>query len=210
MRLYRLGVLEPGAGAGCTSGDNWRVVDESVAIGLARNGDGDAFATLVTRYQDLAFRTAYLITGDATEAEDAAQSAFVKAYFGLRAFDSARPFRPWLMTIVANEARNKRTAASRHRTVDLAALEGFEPVSADTQPDEAAVAALAAEHLVDMINRLREEDRAIIAMRYFLDLTEVELAAALDCPRGTVKSRLSRAMDRLRGMLIEDGGDGSG
>ena len=104
-------------------------MDEEVAIERSRGGDGDAFTTLVTRYQDLAFRTAYVITGDAAEAEDAAQSAFVKAYFALPSFDIDRSFRPWLMTIVANEARNRRTAASRHPTIDLSAIAEFHPAT---------------------------------------------------------------------------------
>ena len=156
------------------------------------------------QYQDLAFRTAWMITGDAAEAEDAAQSAFVKAYFALSRFRSGAPFRPWLLQIVANEARNRRTAANRHPTVDLAAITDRPAPNGDQSPEQAAIAADQRARLVEALNQLREEDRAIIAYRYLLDLTEAEMASALDCPRGTVKSRLSRALDRLRAQLVAE------
>lgn len=164
----------------------------------ARRGNPEAYAELVRRYQQLAFRTAYLITGDAAEAEDAAQEAFVKAYLALGRFRTGAPFRPWLLTIVANEARNRRKAAGRR--VNLALRASLDRPSGDAAPSP-EVAALAAERqsaLLDALSGLREDDRLVIAYRYFLDLSESEMAAALDCPKGTVKSRLSRAMVRLR------------
>jgi RNA polymerase sigma factor (sigma-70 family) len=162
----------------------------------------------VRRYQDLAFRTAYVITGDAAEAEDAAQSGFVKAYFALPRFRPEAPFRPWLLQIVANEARNRRTAASRHPTVDLAAIGDRPAANGEASPELAAVAGDERRRLVEAINQLREEDRAVIVARYFLDLNEAEMAALLDCPRGTVKSRLSRALGRLRETMLAAGQTG--
>lgn len=153
------------------------------------------------RYQDLAYRAAYVITGDAGEAEDAAQSAFVKAYFALDRFRPGAPFRPWLLTIVANEARNRRTAASRHPTVALDAAE--RAVSRDPTPEADAMAADQRRRLVAALNDLREEDRTIIVYRYLLELSEAEMASALGCRRGTVKSRLSRALGRMRRQLTE-------
>ena len=77
-------------------------------VALARRGDGDAYASLVRAHSDIAFRTAMLITQDAAEAEEAAQDAFVKAWRTLGRFREGEPWRPWLLTIVANEARNRR------------------------------------------------------------------------------------------------------
>ena len=153
-------------------------------------------------YQDLAFRTAWVITGDAPEAEDAAQSAFVKAYFALGRFRSGAPFRPWLLQIVANEARNRRAAASRHPTIALDAIADEAAADGEPSPEAIAVASDERARLLDVLNHLREEDRAIIAYRYLLELSEAEMAAALGCRRGTVKSRLSRAMGRLREQMI--------
>jgi len=175
-----------------------RPLEENALAERARRGDIDAFEDLVRRYQQVAFRTAYLISGDAAEAEDAAQEGFVKAYRALDRFRPGAPFRPWLLQIVANEARNRRKAAARRR--DLAARASLVRPSGDAAPSPEA-AALAAEQqqaLLRALDALREEDRLVIACRYFLDLSEAEMAAVLGCPRGTVKSRLSRALARLR------------
>src|SRR5687767_15772453 len=117
---------------------------------------------LVERYQQIAFRTAYLIAGDASEAEDAAQEAFVKAYRALDRFRDHTPLRPWLLTIVANEARNPRKASTRRAVLALrAAASPVGPASGDAAPSpEAAV--LAAEpraRLVDAMSTLRDEER---------------------------------------------------
>ena len=163
------------------------------------------------RYQDVAFRTAYLVAGEAAEAEDAAQEALVKAYYALGRFRSGAPFRPWLLTIVANEARNRRVAAGRR--AQLAARASVAPTGAGTEPLPEA-SALAGEErtvLLRALNVLREEDRRAIACRYFLDLSEAETAATLGCAPGTIKSRLSRALGRHRLVLTQaTGGPWSG
>ena len=178
-------------------------LDEPDAIDRATRGDAAAFEHLVRSHQDLAFRTAYLITGDPAEAEDAAQTGFVKAYDALRAgrFRPGAPFRPWLLRIVANEARNRRTAAARRPTTTLSALGDLPMSDPAPGPEAEAVANDQRRSLIDAINHLREEDRAVLTYRYVLELSEAEMAAALGCRRGTVKSRLSRALGRLRGQL---------
>src|SRR2546423_14887385 len=82
----------------------------------AKNGDVNAYEALVQHYQELAFRVAYQVTGNAADAEDAAQEGFVNAYYALSRFRAGAPFKPWLCRIVANEARNRRTSAQQ-RTV---------------------------------------------------------------------------------------------
>lgn len=161
------------------------------------------------QFQDLAFRTAYVITGDAAEAEDAAQSAFVKAYFALGRFRAGAPFRPWLLQIVANEARNRRTAASRHPTLTLEATAELSTGDGDQSPEALAMANDERSRLVDALNQMREEDRTVIVYRYLLELSEIEMAHALGCRRGTVKSRLSRALDRMRAQMTTHDLDGS-
>lgn len=160
----------------------------------------DAYGELVTRYQGLAERTAYVITRDAAVAEDAAQEAFIKAYYALGRFRSGAPFRPWLLRIVANEAINRRNAAARRPTVDLLAATPY-VANEDPSPEERAIAGERRERLLSALNDLREDDRIVIAYRYFFDLSEAEMAEALGVARGTVKSRLSRAIGRLRGRL---------
>jgi RNA polymerase sigma factor (sigma-70 family) len=170
-----------------------RVLDEDDLIAQARRGDAAAYSTLVRRHQDVAFRTAMLITGHAQDAEDAAQEAFVKAWRALGRFRAGEPLRPWLLTIVANEARNRRRAAGRREHLALRAAAAL-PAAAGEPP----AAALDRDELAAAIGRLRDDDRVVIGCRYLLDLSETETAAALGVARGTVKSRLSRALDRLR------------
>ena len=164
----------------------------------ARRGDQDAYGDLVTRYQALAARVAYVITANASEAEDVTQDAFVKAYYALDRFREGAPFRPWLLRIVANEAKNRKAAASRRPTVELTVAADRTSGETALSPEDAAVASDVRAGLLAAINRLREDDRLVLSYRFFFDLSESEMAVALGIARGTVKSRLSRAMTRLR------------
>jgi RNA polymerase sigma-70 factor (ECF subfamily) len=175
--------------------------DESALVERAMDGDVAAFEQLVLRYQRLATRTAYVVLGSATEAEDAAQDAFVKAYYALGRFRSGAPFRPWLLRIVANEARNRRVSASRRQKLALRAAVLDRANDTVPSPEAGALASEREQELLDALNGLRDDDRLVIACRYFLDLTEAETAATLGWPKGTVKSRLSRALGRLRASL---------
>jgi RNA polymerase sigma factor (sigma-70 family) len=174
---------------------------EAELVERARRGDHTAYGDLVRLHQDVLFRTAYLICGSAADAEDAAQEALVRAYRALPRFRAGSPFRPWLLAIVANEARNRRRSAGRRAALLLRAQDealAAPTAAAGPSPEGAALAREERIALLDAVDGLREEDRLIIACRLLLDLGEAETAAVLDLPRGTVKSRLSRALDRLR------------
>jgi RNA polymerase sigma factor (sigma-70 family) len=175
-----------------------RPQDESELVERARRGDERAYEELVRLHQGIAYRTAYLVAGSAADAEDAAQDAFIKAYRALGRFRRGAPFRPWLLQIVANEARNRRRAAGRRAGLALRAAGENPSGGAAPSPEGTMLAGEERERLLAAINGLREEDRLVIAGRYFLDLSEEETAAALDWRRGTVKSRTSRALARLR------------
>jgi RNA polymerase sigma-70 factor (ECF subfamily) len=204
---------EPAAARGCTCGEDpiwWRgrPLEDAALIARAKAGDAASYETLVRRYQEIAFRTAYLIAGNAAEAEDAAQEGFVKAFYALDRFRDGTPLRPWLLTIVANEARNRRKASTRRANLAHALRAAGEassvgPAAGDAAPSpEAAV--LAAElrgALLSALRTLRDEERLALECRYFLDLSEAEMAQVLGCPRGTVKSRLSRGLAHLREWL---------
>jgi RNA polymerase sigma-70 factor (ECF subfamily) len=185
-----------------------RPLDETELVVRARAGDGDAYEELVRLHQGIAFRTAYLVAGNESDAQDAAQEAFVKAHSALGRFRPGAPFRPWLLAIVANEARNRRRSAGRREALAIRAAGSAASGDAAPSPEAALLSAERRDALVAAVNRLREEDRLAIACRYFLDLSEEEMVAALGWKRGTVKSRLSRALDRLRGELGEEGVDG--
>ncbi|HEX2044275.1 MAG TPA: RNA polymerase sigma factor [Gaiellaceae bacterium] len=182
-----------------------RPLSEKELVARARSGDSSAYRTLVEEHQTIAFRTAYLITGSAAEAEDAVEDGFVKAFYALARFRPEAPFRPWVLRIVANEARNRRRSAGRRER--LALREAENPLSGDAVPSPEA-ALLRAERRAELLAAVEDlppDDRLVIACRYFLELSEEETAAALGWRRGTVKSRLSRALGRLRermGVLV--------
>jgi RNA polymerase sigma factor (sigma-70 family) len=178
-----------------------RPLDELELVERAKKGDTGAYEVLVRTYQGVAQRTAYVITGDAGDAEDAAQSAFIKAYYALGRFRSDAPFRPWLLKIVANEARNRRRSAGRRESLRLRLEEDRPREDAAPSPEAAVLAGEPRRVLVDALNSLKEGERRVIALRYFLDLSEKEMAAVMGVSKGTVKSRLSRAMKKLRAEL---------
>ena len=167
----------------------------------AKRGDVGAYEQLMATYQGIAFRTAYLITGNAADAEEAAQDGFVKAFYALHRFRSGAPLRPWLLRIVANEARNRRRSAGRRAQLVLRAADEKPSGDAAPSPEADVLASERRAALLDAVNGLREQDRLVIACRYFLELSETETAETLGWRLGTVKSRLSRALDRLRAEL---------
>jgi RNA polymerase sigma factor (sigma-70 family) len=154
-------------------------------------------------YQDLAMRTAYVIAGGA-EAHDAVQEAFVKAYGALGRFRSGASFRPWLLRIVANEAVNRRRAARRQLNLALRAAESRPEGDAAPSPEGAALERERRDELMQAMGTLKPEDRLVIAYRYWFELSEQEMSEALGVARGTVKSRLSRALRKLRAALSEE------
>ena len=180
-----------------------RPTEDALLVQRSREGDRDAYAELVTRYEGVAARTAYVITGNEEDAEEVAQEAFVKAFYALDRFRPEAPFRPWLLRIVANEAINRRKAARRHATVDLSVVEDRASPDTALSPEAAALAAERREAVLAALRTMRDEDRLVIAYRYFFQLSEAEMAEALDVARGTVKSRLSRALARLRAAMGE-------
>jgi RNA polymerase sigma-70 factor (ECF subfamily) len=153
-------------------------------------------------HAQIAFRTAYLITGSAAEAEDAAQEAFVKAWRALWRFRSGAEFRPWLLKIVANEARNRRRSSGRRAGLALRAAHEVSGEAAPS-PEAALLDAERRDALLAAVSELPEPARLAIACRYFLDLSEDETAAVLGVRRGTVKSRTARGLERLRAEVGE-------
>jgi RNA polymerase sigma factor (sigma-70 family) len=153
----------------------------------------------VRRHQGIAVRTAYVVAG-AADAEDVAQAAFLKAYLALGRFRRGAPFRPWLLRIVANEAKNRRRWAARHPELELTETHD-RPTATMPSPEDEAEAADRRRRLLAAVNGLRRGDREVIAYRYFLDLSEAEMAEVMEVAPGTVKSRLARALARLRDVL---------
>jgi RNA polymerase sigma factor (sigma-70 family) len=163
--------------------------DDRELVVRAQRGDESAFAALVEPHREVSFRLAYVITGAAAEAEDAAQDALVKAWRALGRFRAGEPFRPWLLRIVANEARNRRRSAGRRLRLTLRAA---------AEPQLATEDGVDRRALLDALHALPDDAQAVLTCRFLLGLSEHETAAALDVAPGTVKSRTSRALERLR------------
>ncbi len=170
---------------------------ESALVERARRGDLRAYEDLVEEYQTIAFRTAYLITGSAADAEEAAQDAFVRAHAALGRFRPGAPFRPWLLTIVANEARNRRRSARRRAELVLRAAEAPPTGAAAPAPEAALLQSEERRELLALVNGLSDDERLVIGCRYFLGFSELETAAVIGRRPGTVKSRSARALARL-------------
>ena len=175
-----------------------RPPNEEDLVERAKRGDVDAYERIVETYQGIAFRVAYVVCGDEADAEDAAQEGLVKAFRALPRFRPGAPLRPWLLQIVANEARNRRRSAGRRANLALRAAAETRPGDAAPSPEAAVLGAEQRAELLAAVKGLREEERLVVACRYFLELSEAETATALDLRPGTVKSRLSRALDHLR------------
>ena len=154
-------------------------------------------------HQAIAFRTAFVLTGSAAEAEEATQTGFIKAWTALPRFRPGSAFRPWLLRIVANEAHNRRRASRRREALTLRALAADASGGAVPSPEAAVGADERRGALLAAVERLDERDRDVLACRYFLELGEDETADVLGIRRGTVKSRTARALARLREELGE-------
>jgi RNA polymerase sigma factor (sigma-70 family) len=169
-------------------------VNEPELVSLARGGDRAAMASLVSAHAPAAQRLALHLARNRADAEDAVQAAFVKAFTHLHQFDTSRPFEPWLLRIVGNEVRRTR----RDETFRWRFWQARRIPEASTETTE-ATALVRLEHaaLYEALGRLRDDDRLLITLTYFLGQSEAQLATTLGVPRGTVKSRKHHALKRL-------------
>lgn len=176
-------------------------VAERRLVNAARAGDAAAWEAIVRDHQTPVFRLAYLILADRADAEDVAQDAFIRAHKHLDKFDLERSLRPWLLSIVANLARNRRRSLGRY----WAAIQKY--VWSEPPPATEADFTTQFNRAHDLwlaVRRLRPPEQEIIYLRFFLDLTVAEAAATLEVAPGTVKSRLNRALQQLRGVIAAD------
>lgn len=163
----------------------------------------DAYAALVRAYQPIAIRVAHVICGVAADAEDVVQDAFVKAHRALGGHREGAPFRPWVLAIVANEARNRRRSSGRRSHYELAVMEDRASGGAAPSPEATVLADERRRHLLAAVTALPPRQRDVVACRYLLTLSEAETATVLGIASGTVKSRLARALGRLRATLTD-------
>ena len=179
--------------------------DEREAIARLQQGDIGGLETLVRLYHARAVRSAYLVTRDLATAEDVVQAAFINAYEHIRQFDANRPFGPWFLKGVLRDAVKGATRRARHVPLEPVSAAGTAPLPEIADP-EAGPATLwmqreTAEAVMAALAKLTPAERAAIVQRYYLGLSEAEMARVADCPPGTVKSRLHTARGRLRVLL---------
>lgn len=171
-------------------------------VARALKGEEDAWAELVAEHQQAMFRLAYLKLGDADEAEDATQDALIRAHRYLRRYDPSRPLRPWLLAIVSRVAANHRRSAGRYWAAMQRWLAEREVLGPPT-PARKAPASID-EGLWRAVQQLAEVDQDVLYLRYYLDLSVADCAQALEVAEGTIKSRTSRALERLLALLESD------
>jgi RNA polymerase sigma-70 factor (ECF subfamily) len=173
-------------------------IDEQEAVARLQRGDIGGLELLVRRYQEPALRAAVLVCRDAALAEDLVQAAFVRAYERIGQFDARRPFGPWFIRGVVNDAL-KAVTRRRQVPLDPAGLETPAPPGDD--PEARLAAAETREAVWAVLDELTPPQRAAIVLRYYADLSDAEIAQMLDCPPGTVRRRLHDARRRLRRLL---------
>ena len=169
-----------------------------------RQGDSAAYEILVQEHQEAAFRLAYLILGDADEAQDVAQEAFIRAYRKLHQFDAERSFRPWILQITANLARNRLRAVGRYVNALKRLVGATITHSPPTNTESESLKNCESQELWQAVKRLSTEHQEVIYLRFFLELSVAETAETLNIAEGTVKSRLNRALQQLRGVVLHD------
>jgi len=176
-----------------------RGATDRALVRAAQRGSEEAFAQLFARHWPMAHRAAWLVVRDAAAAEDVAQEAFVAAARALQRFDRRRPFAPWLHRIVINRAID----AARARRVRAVVGEPVEAVLA-VEAAPSASPGVFSEAVLAALAELSPEHRAVVVLRHLLEYTPGEIARLLDLPRGTVNSRLRRALDALEPVLREE------
>ena len=159
----------------------------------------DAYAVLVRAHESSARRLAFVLCG--ADGDDATQDAIVKGWYSLDGYREDATFRTWLLRIVANEARNRRRASGRRAARELRVAEARVAPAAESSVVVAEQRAVVRAAVAALPDKLRDA----VACRHLLELSEAETAAVLGVPLGTVKSRLSRGLDRLRVALEVDG-----
>lgn len=178
-------------------------MDEQEAIQRLKQGDISGLEFLVARHQVKAIRTAYLITRGLGLAEDIVQDSFIQAFRAIRNFDATRPFEPWFMRSVVNAAVKMMQRSARLVEVGEAVDETiFAELAARVESIESQVESIEVQNQIwEAMQKLSPRQRAVIVQRYFLEMSEKEMAVESGAAAGTIKWLLNAARERLRGLL---------
>ena len=179
------------------------MTDELRYIAQAKQGNADAFAHLVTAYETSVYRLALRMCGNAHDAEEAAQEAFVSAWKGLPSFRGESKFSSWLYQLTTNACLDLLRREKRHRAA--VPLDEQAELSSEDTPQRAAENAELRDTLQAALQELSDDHRQIFLLRQMRQLSYDEIGALLGLEAGTVKSRLSRAKKQLRQILLQKG-----
>ena len=177
-----------------------RMTEDEVVL-RCQDGDREAFRYLVEQYKNQLFGTAYLMTGNAAQAEEHVQEAFLLAWRGIRTFRRGHPIKPWLMRILVNAVLTQQ----RKRRLATVPLEESTPLAAPAGAYDAIEASEDRQAVRHALAQLSPEHREVVVLRYFADLTVREVARSAGVREGTVKSRLHRALRHMRELLEQSG-----
>ncbi|MGB1285585.1 MAG: RNA polymerase sigma factor [Aggregatilineales bacterium] len=177
------------------------MTSDNELINSIRQGDKHACTLLMQAHQEAVFRLAYLFLRNTADADDVAQDVFIRVYHQLHRFDTNRPFRPWLLHITRNLALNRQRSLQRR-------FANWQRLARDKLPGADVEQQVIIQHeqdtLLQAVHKLRDIDREVIYLRYFMALSIEETADILQVKPGTVKSRLHRALERLRHLIQDD------
>ena len=182
-------------------------MEESEAIRFLKGGDLTGLEELVIRHQVEAVQAAFLVVGDRTMAEDITQSAFLKVAIKIHQFKDGRPFRPWFLRIVTNDAIKAAAKAKRHLSLDSTIDSGASPDwLRDPRPGPEDIAGFAEERrqVWKALEKLAPKDRAVIVSRYYLDMSGPEISQKLSRSIGSVKWSLHAATEHLRSIFSSE------
>lgn len=178
-------------------------MDEKQAIQRLKNGDISGLEFLVACHQVKAVRTAYLITRDLGLAEDIVQDSFLQAFRAIRGFDATRPFEPWFLRSVVNASvKTMQRSAGQVEVGDEADEALLAELAQRVESVEAQVESIEVQNQIwDAMQKLSPRQRAVVVQRYFLEMSEKEMAEEAGSSVGTIKWMLNAARQRLRGLL---------
>ncbi|MBK9924181.1 MAG: RNA polymerase sigma factor [Anaerolineales bacterium] len=183
-------------------------MEDQIAISLLKQGNLNGLEALVIRYQAKAVHAAYLITNERALAEDVVQTAFVKVAQRIHQFDEKREFHPWFFRIVVNDAL--KAVNKRQHSVSLEELD--EPTERiakwltdpSPRPDQVLEQKELRENILNAIHSLSPDQRAVVVMRYYLNMSEADMSAKMDRPLSTIKWWLRDARKRLNELITYD------
>jgi RNA polymerase sigma-70 factor (ECF subfamily) len=173
---------------------------------LAKQGNQEAFTSIVETYQNPVYNLCYRMLGNPQAAEDAAQETFWRAYNNLNRYDAERPFATWLLSIAAHYCIDQQRR-KRLPTVDLDEIIEFNVEDPAPNPEHAVLDNEFTEDIQRQLADLNENDRAVLVLRYFYELSEDEICQALSITKSAVKSRLHRAREHMAEQWQDDQGN---